>query len=245
MKTKKVVLFLVGMVSAISIHCSREDDATDEFSLPPAQPSEESPEAPPESVPPDSIPGPDPESSVAEPAIYYNGYANYTNARLIVNSETVSVAPEFQYVVGCMNGSDNAWGYGTNISGLLLQNDGAVYVGTQQVGSCSLMYVSGGFIEFEQWIYRWNLEYTIVINDGKPDEIAITGTGRGSHIWEIPYDAWVQSDITFEYHGVQIEGTSNYEGSFKLEERSPNQKYNLSVSGTATLERELEIPLPR
>lgn len=230
MKAKDVILLL--LISALFTQCTKNVDETDEFSQPPTRPSVESPDATPEPATPDSIPEDTTGDVNAEPTLYDNGYANFHNARLTVDSLTVTVAQEFQYVVGCLDGRDNPMGNGSVYTDILLYSDGAVYVRIPVDYSCSLL---NGFNYYGPLIYHWDLEYALVQQSGQPDEITISGTGRGSHIWEIPYDAWVRSEITFEFRGVQIEGTNNSGGNFTLEERSPEEKYNLSLSGSATL----------
>lgn len=231
MKANEIFLLLVVMVSALSYQCSRADDAADELSLPPTRPSEETPDATDDPVTPDSIPDSTTGEGNTGQAVYYNGYANYSNARLVVDSLTVAVAPEFQDEVAWLQGSEFP---ASKISELLLQDNGSVYVGVPEYpyGTGSLLYAPGWDIPL---IHYWNLEYAMVQSEGQPDEVSITGTGWGSHLFGIPYDVWVVSEVTFAYRGIQIGGTNTFEGNFFLEERSPEEKYNLTLSGAATL----------
>lgn len=238
MKANKVFLLLIWMVSAWSFQCSGSDDAADALSLPPSRPSDESPDATPEAATPDSTPEGSTDEVKIVPTLYDNGYANFHNARLTISSLNLTVSPEFQYVLGCFDGSDNPMVKGNAYSDILLYTDGIAYVGIPPDYSCSLLYEPGYY--GDPFIYHWDLEYALVRQAGQPDEIILSGTGRGSHIYEIPYDAWVKSEIAFEFRGVLIEGTNkgtnSFEGNFTLEERSPEEKYNLSLSGAATLE---------
>ena len=232
MKTKNIFLLWlwVLIVSAWNVQCSRADDAADERSLPPTRPSEEIADSIADTATPDSISDSTTGEENVVQDLYYNGYVSFSNSRLTVNSLTVTVAPDFQYVVGCLDGSGMV--NGSAYSDILLYNDGAAYVRIPWDYSCSLL---NGFHWYGPLIYHWDLEYSVVRQAGQPDEITLSGTGRGSHIYEIPYDAWVRSEITFEFRGIQIEGTYTFEGNFALEERSPEEKYNLSLSGSATL----------
>lgn len=225
------------MVSAFSLQCSKADIETDELSLPPVRPSPENPDSISDPVTPDSIP----DSTTGEGnVVWNNGYANYYNAWLTVNSLTAIVAPDLQQEVTWLDGSADPMASNNTISELLLQDDGSVYVAAPNYpyGSESMLYVPGWETPL---IYHWDLEYVVVQQAGQPDEITISGTGRGSHFWTISFEAWVKSEVTFEFRGVQIAGSADrFEGNFTLEERSPEEKYNLSLSGSATLHRKQE-----
>jgi len=170
---------------------------------------------------------------------YEDGYSTDSNARMIVNDLDATVDPEFQYVAGYLDGSSEGnWG-GSKISEVFLWDDGRVFVRNPTYITHSLMCVADGW--GINYINRWNLTSSITREVGKPEEIIISGTGRGSHIYELYWDnteAYNASEILFEFRGIQIEGTNDFEGSFMLDEKCSDEKYNLFVSGTLTLERD-------
>lgn len=223
MKTK--LLLLLTLFAALNIQCSKDSGEPEEIAAPPTA----KPDVPEPVGSPDDWYGP-----AADTTLFYeNGYSTISNARLIVDSLAASVAPEFQYVISSLEGSGDYMALSSKISELQLQEDGAVYVGIPRDQFGSLLYVPGWDVPR---IYHWDLEYSLIENANRPAEIIIIGTGRGSHIWEISYAAWVKSEITFEFRGIQMEGADDFVGSFTLFETSPEEKYNLQVSGMATLE---------
>ena len=222
MKTK--LLFLLTLFAALSIQCSRNDDDSNALSLPPIRPSVDNQ---------DSTPEPKTGEVKYVPTLYPNGYASRSNARLVVDSLAVTVAPEFQYVVSWLDGSSaNDWG--SKVSEIWLHSDGRVYVGIPGGPKASLLCADDGW--GGSYIDYWDLEYTLVQSAGQPHTITINGIGKGSHILEITNEAWQASEITFEFSGIQIEGTHNFMGSFTLDEKSPDEKYNLLAASTLTLE---------
>lgn len=221
MKTK--LLFLLVLFAALSFQCSRNDDS-DAISLPPPKPPGDNQ---------DSTPEPKTGEVNYRPTVYAEGFATGSNARLVVDSLNVAVAPEFQYVVSWLDGSStDEWG--SKVSEIWLHSDGRVYVEIPGNPKVSLLCVDDGWGGF--YIPYWDLKYAVVQSEGQPEEITIAGTGKGSHIFEITYEAWQASEINFEFRGIQIEGTHNFMGSFTLDEKSPDEKYNLLATGTLTLE---------
>lgn len=168
-----------------------------------------------------------------------NGFSTVSNARLVVNDLDTAVDAEFQYVAGYLDGSNEGnWG-GTKISEVFLFEDDRVFITNPAYIVHSLLCVTDGWGIF--YINQWDLTYSITREAGQPEEITISGTGRGSHVYELYWDntdAYDASEILFEFKGIQIEGTNNFEGSFTLDEKSPDEKYNLLVTGNLTLERD-------
>lgn len=225
MKTK--ILFLLLLSSTLSLQCSKSDDETDEISIPPAKPPVDNQ---------DSSPEPETGEVKYVPTIYAEGFATGSNARLIVNTLAAEVAPEFQYLVYWVDGSSTD-GWGSKVTEVLLHENGRVYVKRPGSGF-SLLFADDGW--GGSYIYYWDLEFAVFQQEGQPDEITITGKGRGSHVYEITNEAWLASEITFDFKGYQIEGTYDFEGNFTLEEKSPDETYNLFLSGSLTLERDPE-----
>lgn len=227
MKTK--LFFLLALFIALNIQCSKTSDNTDEISLPPPKPTVDNQDA-------------TPEPKIGEvkyvPTVYAEGFATGSNARLIVDSLAGTVAPEFQDILSWLDGTPNPMAWGSEVSEILLHDNGRVYVEIPGISQYSLLYVDDGW--GGSYIYYWDLRFEIVQQEGQPDEITITGTGKGSHIYEITNEAWLASEITFEFKGYQVEGTDDFEGNFTLEEKSPDETYDLFLSGTLTLERDPE-----
>jgi len=211
MKTKN--LFLLFLLSSLGFQCSKESDYSG------------------------VNPGPAP---TFETKAYFweDGFSNVSNARLIIDDLNAILDPEFQDVVGFMDGSSEGNVGGSKTSEVYLQDNGRVFI--QNIGiAFSLMCATDGW--GINYINQWNLTYSITREAGQPEEIVISGTGRGSHIFQLFWDntdAYNASEILFEFRGVQIEGTHNFEGSFTLDEKSPDEKYNLLATGTLTLERD-------
>lgn len=211
MKTK--LLFLSALFAALSIQCSKE------------------------SVFNGGNPGMAP---TYETKAYFweDGFSNVSNARLIVEDLNATLDPEFQDVAGFMDGSSEGNVGGSKTSEVYLQDSGRVFI--QNMGTAfSLMCATDGW--GINYINQWYLTYSITREAGQPEEIVINGTGRGSHIFQLYWDnsdAYNASEILFEFRGFQIEGTHNFEGSFTLNEKSPDEKYNLLATGTLTLERD-------
>lgn len=226
MKTKN--LLLLTLFSALSLQCSKNDD-TDPISLPPAKPPVDNQDS-----------SPEPKTGEVEyvPTVYAEGFSTGSNARLIVDSLSATIAPEFQYVVSWLDGSSDPMDWGSEITQILLHDNGRVYVKIPGLTPYSLLYVDDGW--GGSFINYWDLEYAIIQSEGQPDEITITGTGKGSHLYEITNEAWLSSEITFEFRGVRVEGTDNFQGNFTLDEQSPDETYNLFLSGTLTLKRNPE-----
>ena len=221
MKTKQLIL--LTFFWALSIQCSKNTDDADELSVPPARPAVENP---------DSKTG----EGANVPTLTASGFADASNARLIVNSLEANVASEFQYVIAWLEGNNDngACCYnGSKMSELFLHEDGTVYASKLMNDRFSLLNLPYG----GDWtyIYDWNLQYFLVEQAQQPAELVITGTGLGSYFYGNPYNSSV---IWFEFKGVQIEGTDDFEGNFTLDEKSPDEKYSLSVTGTLTLERD-------
>lgn len=226
MKTK--LLFLLMLYAALSFQCSKNDDS-DALSLPRAKPPVENQD-----------PNPNPTTGEVKyvPTVYAEGFSTGSNARLIVDSLSAAMAPEFQYVVPWLDGSGDPMAWGSKVSEILLHDNGRVYVMLPAISPYSLLYVDDGW--GGSYINYWDLEYAIIQSEGQPDEITITGTGKGSHLYEITNEAWLRSEITFEFRGVRVEDTYNFQGNFTLDEQSPDETYNLFLSGTLTLERDPE-----
>ena len=206
-------LFLLFLLSSLSFQCSKESDYTE--------------------VKPGLAP-------TYETKAYFweDGFSNVSNARLVVEDLNATLDPEFQDVTGFMDGSSEGNVGGSKTSEVYLQDSGRVFI--QNIGvAFSLMCATDGW--GINYINQWNLTYSITREDGLPEEIAISGTGRGSHIIQLFWDntdAYNASEIQFEFRGVQIEGTNDFKGSFTLDEISPDEKYNLLATGTLTLERD-------
>ena len=211
MKTKNLPLFF--LLSSLSFQCSEESVYTE--------------------VKPGLAP-------TYETKAYFweDGFSNVSNARLIVEDLSATLDPEFQAVAGFMDGSSQGNVGGSKTSEVYLQDSGRVFI--QNIGiAFSLMCATDGW--GINYINQWYLTYSSAREAGQPEEIVISGTGRGSHIMELYWDntdAYNASVILFEFRGVQIEGTDDFEGHFTLEEKSPDEKYNLLLSGTLTLERD-------
>ena len=226
MSTKS--FFWLILFAALSFQCSKTTDETDEISFPPAKPSVENP---------DSTPEPTPGKGNQGPAFSATGFADASNARLIVNSLNARVDPENQYVVAWLEGNNDngACCYdGSKISELFLHEDGTVYASLLRNDRFSILNLPYG----GDWtyIFQWNLEYLLVEHAALPDEMVISGTGLGSYFYG---DAANNSlGIRFEFTGTQIEGTKDFEGPFTLEEKSRDEKYSLFLTGTLTLERD-------
>lgn len=213
MKTKN--LFLLLLLSALSFQCSKESVFNGE--------------------------NPESNSPSIETMAYFSedGYSTVSNARLIVNDLDATVEHEFQYITSYLDGSSEGnWG-GSKISEMFLLGDGRVFITSPPYITHSLMCVQDGW--GIRYIHLWKLTYSITQEADLPAEITISGMGRGSHIYELYWgntDVYNASEILFEFKGIQIEGTNNFEGNFKLDEKSPDEKFNLSVTGNGTLERD-------
>lgn len=229
MKTK--LILLLALVAALSIQCTKDSGDTEEI----MDRTISKPEIPPSPGSPDDWYGPD---VYVDSVLYEFGYSNVFNARLVVDSLSARVNPEFQYVVSRLDGSslDDS---SSKISGLFLNDEGTVYVTIPPTQKSSLLYHSNPWYSFD-WggaiSISWDLEYSFVLHEGQPDEITISGSGLGSYVDGNPYTEGGGAKITFEFRGAQIEGTNDFKGSFTLDETSPEEKYNLQASGIATLE---------
>ena len=191
-----------------------------------------------ESVFPEDNPGSNSSTIETEAYFYVEGFSNVSNARLVVNSLDATVDPEFQYVASFMDGSSEGNVGGSKISEVFLFDDGRVFIKIPYITHSLMCVVDGWGIRY---INQWDLTYSITREAGKPEEIAISGTGRGSHIYELYWDetdAYTTSEILFEFKGTQIEGTNDFAGSFTLDEKSADAKFNLSVTGILILERD-------
>jgi len=222
MKANDVYLFVGVMASALIFQCSGADDAADELTLPPD---------------PVSTPGPTTGEANHEATFYPNGFADSSNARLVVDSLSGRVDPEFQYVVSWLGGNNDngaCCDYGSKVSDIFLHDDGKVYVSRLENDKFSLLNLPYG----GDWtyIFQWNLEYIITDHTQQPDELVITGAGLGSYLYGD--QSRYSLGIRFEFRGVQIVDTNDFYGSFTLEEKSSDERYNLSVTGTLTLERD-------
>lgn len=225
MKTK--LFFLLALFAALSFQCSSTDDESDAILFPPVKPAADTP---------DTTPDPTTGQVKYVPTVYPEGFATGSNARLIVDSLAAVLAPEFQYVIPWLDGTSDPMAWGSKVSEVFLHDNGSVYVEIPGIAKYSLLYVDDGW--GGSYIYYWDLQYAIVQQEGQPDEITISGTGKGSHVYEITNEAWLASQITLEFRGVQVGGTRDFRGNFTLDERSPDEKFNLSLSGTLTLERD-------
>jgi len=229
MKTK--LFFLLALCTALSIQCTKDSGETEEIVVGPKS----KPEIPTSAGSPDDWYGAD---VYVDSVLYEFGYSKVFNARLVVDSLSARVNPEFQYVVSRLDGSspDDS---SSKISGLFLKDDGTVYVAIPPTQRSSLLYHSNPGFSFD-WggaiSISWDLEYSFVSQEGLPDEIAISGRGLGSYVDGNPYIAGGGAKIVFEFRGRQIEGTNDFEGNFTLDETSPEEKYNLQAAGKATLE---------
>lgn len=235
MKAKTILL--ATLVAALSFQCSKSADETGEISLPPPKPPLENPDT-----------SPEPTTGVVTyvPTVTGQGFTGDSNARLVVDSLAGTVAPEFDFLPSWLEGRGGDEINSSKVSEILLYENGRVYV--TRTHSFSLLWAPDGY--GGSTIRYWDLDYGIVQHEGQPDEITITGTGKGSHFyglvyepydaWLASYEAWLTSEITFEFRGVQIEGTNDFQGHFALEEKSPDETYNLFLSGTLTLERDPE-----
>lgn len=233
MKTKSILLSI--FFAALSFQCSKTSDDTDEIALPSPKPPVENP---------DSSPEPTTGMVTYVPTVTGQGFTGDSNARLAVDSLSGTVAPEFDFLLSWLEGRGGDEINSSNASEILLHENGRVYV--TRTHSFSLLWAPDGY--GGSTIRYWDLDYALVQHEGQPDEITITGTGKGSHLyglvhepyeaWLASYEAWLASEITFEFRGTQIEGTDDFHGNFSMDEQSPDETYNLILSGTLTLERD-------
>ena len=221
-------MLLLILFSVFSIQCSKSMDDTEQIPIQPPRPYAENP---------DSSTDPHTGEVKFAPTFYAEGFATGSNAQLIVDSLAADVAPQFQDLVSWLEGS-SADRWGSKVTRIFMHDNGSVYVEVPRFWGFSLLFVDDGW--GGSYIYYWDLEYVITQIDGQPDEITITGSGKGSHIYQITSEAWLASEIDFDFKGVQIEGTNNFQGTFTLDEKSPDETYNLLLSGTLTLNRDPE-----
>lgn len=228
---KKKLFFILALFAALSIQCTKDSGEAEELVVRPTS----KPEILPSWGSPDDWYGP---HVYVDSVLNDYGYSKAFNARLVVDSLSARVNPEFQDVVSRLDGTslDSS---SSKISGLFLNDEGTVYVAILSTERSSLLYHSNPWFSFDWggvFAISWDLEYSFVVHAGLPDEIAITGRGLGSHIDGNPYSTGGGSKITFEFWGTQIEGTNDFQGNFTLDETSPEEKYNLQATGIATLE---------
>ena len=192
-----------------------------------------------------------PESPIDEFLAFFNdsGYTSQSNARLVVTGID-AYETEWSGVIDMLLGGPDTFFGGlqpTAQSDVFLNSQGDVYVhypdGMER--TYSLLCVGSSF---SNDIPKWDLAYTISGGDPGPEEITISGTGIGSHIYylyliseaynETAAVQYATASIEFSFRGTLVPGTKHYVGPFTLKEVSSNPKLNLTISGTLTLERD-------
>ena len=174
-----------------------------------------------------------------------NGFANDANARLVVNSiNSFQVTEGNEFLYGeLLGGGGPGPAVRSNTTEVFLDYETqAVYVFDPQYQLVTLLYFSDawGF----RWLNAWDLQLAVLEESGEEEEITISGTGRGSHL----YDCWTnektfdefmeRAEVAFEFTGRRKEGTNDFEGPYALSETSLDQTCMLLCSGTMTLERD-------
>ena len=232
MKTIKLVLMVVCI--ALSLQCSDDSGNTDEI-LGPTKDIEEALDDKNSDLT---------DESNTDNLIVVDGISNISNARLVVNNiSSFQVTEGFEYFESQILGESSPGPVeGSNTSRVYLsEQENAVYIEAQYAHFFSLLGVTDGF--GINGLSYWDLVYSVVEEVGVKQEISITGSGKGSHIF---YDCWTnnetlqefleRNDITFEFQGTLMEGTNTYfQGSFSINETSTDGTCMLSCSGTTTL----------
>lgn len=214
---KTKLLILLTLFAALNIQCSKDEAA--------------------------------PESPQDEFLAFFNdsGYSSQSNARLVV-TYIDTYETEWSGVIDMLLGGPDTFFGGlqtTAQSDVFLNSQGDVYVripdGMER--AYSLLCV-GSSISND--IPKWDLTYAVSGGAPGPEEISISGTGEGSHIFflyliseaynETAEVQFATASIEFTFRGTRMPGTNDFEGPFTLKEVSSNPKLNLTVSGTLTLE---------
>ena len=180
-----------------------------------------------------------------------NGYANVSNARLVVTEiDTYEADEGFIGVIDMLLGGPDTFFGGvqpTAQSDIFLDSQGDIYVRLPEgmERAYSLLCVGS---QLSNDIPEWDLTYTVSGGAPGPEEISISGTGVGSHIFylyliseaynETAEVQYATASIEFSFRGTLVPGTNDFEGHFTLKEVSSNPKLNLTVTGTLTLERD-------
>ncbi len=237
MKTRNLLLLV--LLSAMIFQCSENSSETDGISV---------------------LPG-DSENTSDDGTIAIVGYANESNARLIVKSvDRVEVAPEYGYIADWILGLEEPNNPGTIVPSNTTEvffdfNTDSLRVRTPEYAKFSLLSVSDDLstLYLPQWKLKFSLTYCQDCDPGFafPDIITISGVGKGSHIFDLYYnnfEAYKATEVTFEFNGapmpygdvdssigITYDGY-DAEGSFSIIEKSADSKYNLAIYGTMTID---------
>ena len=240
MAMKAKSLFLLFFLSVLNFQCTTDTDDPNEI-LKQSESTEDVEDFPDEST---NTP------NESRPQYFINGFSNISNARLVVNGiSSFEVTEGYEYLrAELMGGAGPGPAERSNSTGVFLDSaQSTVYIYDYGYQLISPLFVT------DAWGFKalanWDLKVSVVEEAGLEQEITISGSGKGSHIfydcWGIvdemeTYDAFLErNDISFEFRGIRMEGTEDYfQGPFSLTENSTDQTCMLNCSGIMTLIRQ-------